>query len=95
MVAHRLLSSAMRNNDDDEWPVHSWYCPIIRWRWHDAAGDDFGFDRADFHVVAVFSSLSVSYWSSFSRCRGQASMGDHHSGGICRRTPTTPGHHGF
>ena len=29
------------------------------------------------------------------RCRGQASMGDHHSGGICRGTPTTPGRHGF
>ena len=23
MVVHRLLSSAMRSNDDDDWPVHS------------------------------------------------------------------------
>ena len=28
-------------------------------------------------------------------CRGQASMGDHHSGGISRGTPTTPERHGF
>ena len=26
--------------------------------------------------------------------RGQASMGDHHSEGICRGTPTTPEGHG-
>jgi hypothetical protein len=29
------------------------------------------------------------------RCRGQASMGGRHGGGICRGTPTTPGRHGF
>ena len=29
------------------------------------------------------------------RCRGQASMGGRHSGGICRGTPTTPERHGF
>ena len=28
------------------------------------------------------------------RCRGQASLGGRHSGGICRGTPTTPGRHG-
>ena len=28
-------------------------------------------------------------------CRGQASMGGHHSGSICRSTPTTPGRQGF
>ena len=29
------------------------------------------------------------------RRRGQASMGGHHSGCICRGTPMTPGRHGF
>ena len=29
------------------------------------------------------------------RCKGQAPMGGHHSGGICQGTPTTPGRHGF
>ena len=29
------------------------------------------------------------------RCRGLASMGGHHSGGICLGTPMTPGRHAF
>ena len=38
---------------------------------------------------------TIKEWTGQSMCcRGQASMSGHHSDGICRGTPTTPGRHG-